>query len=142
MLSKRKRADDPYEQEDESKRLALNVQDLYGVNTISARRAHTILSDAKDAGVAMGSLPKPVRHGRHNAARTFRRASFNVKLWPDLYWCRVRVWNRAQAIEDVHWVAMHLIHEAVEMVAKYGLPAVYHSTELMDPASKAELDRA
>ena len=142
MLSKRKRVEDPYEQEDESKRLALNVQDLYGANHISARRAHSLLSDARAAGVGLGNLSKPVRHGSHNAARNFRNAFFNTRLWPDVYMCRVRVWNKARCIEEVQWVGMHLIHEIVEMIAKFGLPAVYLSTELMDPASRAELDRA
>ena len=142
MLSKRARPYDVDEDQNRKRRLGRNVEDLYASNTISANRAFDLGRDALEAGVGVGAVPRAVRLGRKNCAKKFKRHNLNSSLWPDVYWCKLRCWNKRDGREEYQWVAVHLIHEIADMLAKRGLPECYLSTESMDPASLAELDSA
>ena len=139
MLSKRPRPDDP-EDLPATRRFASNVNNLYSSNQISGRRA----MDSTRDSVYAGSLPNrmPVNILSTSAAHQIWRGAFKgqVKQWPDVYWTRIRVWNSRRSCEQYEWVAMHLVHEIMDMIAKYGTLDVYGSTEEMDPESLAHLE--
>ena len=139
MLSKRARPEDP-DSFDVQRRLGENVRQLYASNAISARRAHTMVQDAHLAGVSSTMLPADPHTNLQNIARHWRARSFNLQLWPDVYWCQIKTWNAKNGQEEEQWVAVHLIHEIMDMIAKLGVPECYGSTDSMDPKAKAHLD--
>ena len=139
MFSKRPRPDDP-DALPAAQRFASNVNNLYASNQISGRRALNLTRDA----VYSGSLPNrmPVNVLSTTPAHIVWRGAFKgqMKLWPDVYWARIRVWNRSLVREQYEWVAMHLPHEIADMIAKYGVREIYGSTEEMDPESLSHLE--
>ena len=139
MLSKFGRPDAPDELP-ATQRFASNVNNLYASNHISARRAMNLTRDAVYAGGAPDRMPVDIL-STSGASRIWKGAfKAQQKLWPEVYWARIRVWNNKRCCEEYEWVAMHLIDEIMDMIAKYGVPEEYGSTEEMDPETRSHLE--
>ena len=89
-----------------------NVADLLLSNSVSARRAASLFSDAAAAGAeGVGDLQQvgaPTHHHRNLLMKLLKGSK-----WPGLYFGRFRVWNRRSEQEEVTPVSFLLPHEIV-----------------------------
>lgn len=132
----------PYDEDTPAaKRLCANVRDLYGTNTISARRTQSFINDMHDASVRHVPGPRqsldPKRGG--NLAKKLRKQMLGATKWAPEYLGEVRVLNRVTDREEWQTMAMQLPHEVLSILQFLGDGAKLREEVEMDPETLEHL---
>jgi hypothetical protein len=136
MLSKTKRPYDPAALPAE-KRLRANVQDLFANNLLSGTRIQELINDAAGAGAS--SMDSLTRKEGKNATRHLRSKFLKRNQWPNLYWARIRVKDKATQAEVTQSCAFLLPHELLDVLHRLGDRSMLHATDGLEPKSLEHL---
>ena len=140
MLSKRGKPYNPNASA-ASRRLGLNVRNLFASNTVSASQAQELFNDAEAAGVERHNLPTRSRDMKGtNLARDLRKSFLKRKQWPTEYQARIRLLDRHTKEESWQEVALLNVHELLEMLYRFADKDLLADTSLLDPISRQNLE--
>ena len=110
MFSKRPLPD--FSETEATKRLRVNLVDLFASNIVSGQRAQTIFEDCVAAkALHFEDLGRKGSKHKQNHARDLQRRLLRKNKWPALYWARIRVFDPKRSTVVRQWVPLLLPHE-------------------------------
>jgi len=137
---------------DPSKRLRINLADLFLSNDVSGSRAQSLFADGVLAGADhCRDLGKAGNFGQTpgNCSRDITRKLLKRRRWPSLYYARVRLWDKQTQSRKLVWLPMFLPHELVrELAARADMEVMLNrdgmaaDTQLHVTACEKELGRS
>lgn len=126
------------------KRLRDNLEDLFLSNEVSGKRSQTLFEDADDfhpQSWEFKKLKKAGNQGKHKSSchRDLLKQCLKGTVWPQLYFCTVRVWDNADQKLKMASIPLLLPHELVHTIGKRSNPAALLSGEGFSATAKEHL---